>query len=362
VAESTGQERTEQATPRRRQKAREEGNVPRSMEVISVVVLFAGLVGLGALGPRMVELGSSVFTRLWPDAATRELTQASTVSMARELGWLFASILAPLVGMVAVAGVGANLLQTGVMLSAKPLAPKAKRISPATGLKKIFSKRGMMELTKSLVKIAVVAAAVAWAMSRTVQSFFPLIGVALGAAYGHIVATMLHLAGTAALALALLAILDFWFQRFEYEEQLKMTRQEVKDEYKQNEGDPRLKGKVREKQRQISRQRMMQDVASADVVVTNPIRFAVALKYDPATMKAPRVVGKGARLVAKRIRDLARENGIPIVENPPLARALYKAVQVGSDVPVSLYQAVAEVLAFIWRRRDGVAAAAGGAR
>ena len=332
-----------------------------------MVVLVAGLIGLGALGPRMVGIGSSVFTRLWPEAATRVLTPAETIAMARELGWVFAAILVPFVGVVAVAGLGANLLQTGVMISAKPLQPRPNRISPATGLKKIFSKRGLMELTKSLVKIAVVAAAVGWAMYRTVESFFPLIGMALGPAYAHIVSTMLQLAGTAALALALLAILDFWFQRYEYEEQLKMTRQEVKDEYKQNEGDPRIKGKQREKQRQISRQRMMENVKTADVVVTNPIRFAVALKYDPATMKAPRVVAKGARLLARRIRDLARENGVPIVENPPLARSLYKAVQVGSDVPVSLYQAVAEVLAFVWRKRDGASAgaataAAGGAR
>ena len=362
MAESPGQERTEPATPRRRQQAREEGNVPRSMEVISVVVLFTGLIGLTALGPRMVELGGSMFTRLWPDAGTQELTQANAVSLARELGWLFAAILAPFVGMIAVAGIGANVLQTGIMLSLKPIAPKANRISPATGLKRIFSKRGAMELIKSLIKIAVVAGAVAWAMFQTIETFFPLISVSLGAAYGHIVSTMIQLAGTAALALTLLAILDFWFQRYEHEEQLKMTRQQVKDEYKQNEGDPQLKGKLREKQRQMSRQRMMQDVATADVIVTNPNRFAVALKYDPTTMKAPRVVAKGARLLARRIRDLARENDIPVIENAPLARALYKAVQVGSDVPISLYQAVAEVLAFIWRRSDGVAAAAGGAR
>jgi flagellar biosynthetic protein FlhB len=359
LAETTGQERTERATPRRRQRARGEGNVARSMEIVSVVVLMAGLVGLAALGPGMARTGGALLTSLFLGAGAEVLTAERTISFAREVGWVMAAILAPFVGVVALAGVGANVAQTGLVLTPKPLAPKASRISPATGAKKIFSKRGGVELVKSLVKILVVAAAVAWAFSTTIDSFFPLTSVAVGAAYSHIVFAMLKLAGTAALALALLAILDFWFQRYEYEEKLKMTRQEVKDEYKQNEGDPQIRGKQREKQRETSRRRMMADVKTADVVVTNPIHYAVALKYEPTEMKAPKVVAKGARLLAKRIRDAAREAGVPVVENPSLARALFRAVRVGSEVPLSLYQAVAELLAFIWRERDRMP---GGAR
>ncbi|MEZ5065297.1 MAG: flagellar biosynthesis protein FlhB [bacterium] len=359
MAESTGQERTESATPRRRQKAREEGNVARSMEVNSVIVLVAGLAGLAALGPRMTEHTGALTTDLFR-ALAQPLDEGLAVTLAHRVATTFAWVICPFAGVVALAGLGANLAQTGIVLSGKPLMPKPDRLSPLTGLKKIFSKRGMAELAKSLIKVAVVGAAVGWALFRTLESFFPLVGMEVAPGYAHIVSAMFTVAATSAAALALLAVLDFWFQRFEHEQQLKMTRQEVKDEYKQTEGDPSLKGKIRERQRQISRRRMMEDLKTADVVVTNPIRFAVALKYDPATMRAPRVVAMGARLLAARIREAARVAGIPIVENPPLARALFKAARVGGEVPVALYQAVAELLAFVWRKRD--AHAIGGAR
>ena len=175
-------------------------------------------------------------------------------------------------------------------------------------------------------------------------------------AFGVILGAVLRMAAGAALALTIVAILDFFFQRWDNEKQLMMTKQEIKDEHKQNEGDPQLKGKIRSTQLESTRRRTMEDVKTADVVVTNPIRFAVALKYDTERSKAPRVVAKGARILARRIREIAIENGIPIVEDPPLARALYKACEVGSEIPLSLYQAVAELLAFVFRQREKVAA------
>jgi flagellar biosynthetic protein FlhB len=181
---------------------------------------------------------------------------------------------------------------------------------------------------------------------------------------GHVIVfrEMLRMAAAAAGALTILAILDLFFQRHDYEKQLMMTRQEVKDERKQTEGDPHVKGHIRAKQRDISLRRMMESVKTADAVVTNPVHYAVALKYEPAKMAAPKVVAKGARLMAKRIREIAEKSGVPIVEDPPLARALYKACEVGSAVPISLYKAVAELLAFVYRKRDAAAAARGGVR
>lgn len=356
---SNGQERTESATPKRRQKAREEGNVPRSTEVASVVVLAAGLIGLGTFGRSMTERAATYLYGQFAGVAAVRLDPGSTVAFATEAAGTTAKILAPLMLLVIVAGIGANVAQNGIMLSSKPLVPKFDRVSPQTGLKRIFSKRSLVELLKSILKLMIVGAIISWSLWRTPDTLMPLATVGMYQGYGIILALVFRMAATGAFALAVLAILDFFFQRWDYEQQMKMSRQEVKDEHKQSEGDPQLKSKIRSRQMDMSRRRMMEDVKTADVVVTNPIHFAVALKYDTETMVAPKIVAKGARLLAKRIRDVARQAGIPIVENPPLARALFKAGKVGGFVPISLYQSVAELLAFVYRRRDR---AVGGAR
>jgi flagellar biosynthetic protein FlhB len=352
VAEKPGQERTESATPRRRAKAREEGNVARSMEIGSVVVLGVSLAGLAGLGPAMVEKAGGLLTWQFSQLAAVEITPATLVGHVHRVTAVMAAILLPFAGLIAVAGVGANVAQTGILVSLKALSPQFNRISPAQGVKKIFSKRGAVELAKSLVKMAIVAGVVGWAMAGTIDALLPLMTVGLANAYGLILGTMLKMAAAAAFALALVAILDLFFQRYDYEKQLMMTKQEVKEEHKETEGDPQIKSKIRSAQLAMSRRRMMEDVKTADVVVTNPIRFAVALKYEAGKSAAPRVVAKGARLLARRIRDIARESGVPIVENPPLARALYKACRVGAQIPLSMYQAVAELLAFVYRRRE----------
>lgn len=351
---TTGQERTETATPRRRAKARAKGQVARSTEVSSVVVLGVGLAALAALGPRMTEIAAGFLRHQFQDVAEFSLEPDALIGIVRMVAGTMAAIILPLAAIIAVAGVASNVAQTGWLLTLSPLAPQFNRINPATGVKRIFSKRGLMELFKSLVKLAVVAGVAAWTLPRTAHSFSGLMGVGTFAAYGIILRAMFRMGATAAVALTILAILDFFFQRIQHEEQLKMTRQEVKEEYKENEGDPAIKGRIRGQQREMSRKRMMSAVKEADVVVTNPVHYAVALKYDPERHAAPRVVAKGARLMAKRIRDLAREAGVPIIENPPLARALYRACEVGADVPLSLYKAVAELLAFVYRRRERV--------
>jgi flagellar biosynthetic protein FlhB len=357
MAEEKGQERTETATPRRREKAREEGQVARSIEVASVLVLVAGMLGLAAFGGRMTEIAGDLLRRTLGGIATLQLDPTSAATMAGSTVRTLGLILAPFVALVALAGLGAHLAQVGVLITLKPLQPKFDRLSPANGLKRMFSKRGGMELAKSILKLIIVGAIVTWTMLTAAEDLMPLMTVGLFPGFQAVLGVMFKMGAAGALALGILAILDFFFQRWDHEQQLKMTRQEVREEMKQTEGDPQLKSKVRQRQMEMSRRRMMEDLKTADVVVTNPIRFAVALKYDAATMRAPRVVAKGARLLARRIREIARENGIPVVQDPPLARALFKACKVGQDVPLTLYKAVAELLAFVYRR-DGAAAGA----
>ncbi len=350
--ETTGQERTERATPRRRSKARGEGNVARSVEISSVAVLGIALVTLAGLGPMMVGRVMGLLTYHFQHLGFLEITPDTFPELARHAGATLGAVVLPFAGVIAAVGIGANVLQTGFVLTGKPLEPKLNRISPATGFKRIFSRRGLVELTKSLIKLAIVAGIIVWALMTTIESFMPLMTVGLAAGYRAILGAMFRMAGAGALALALVAILDLFFQRWDYERQLMMTRQEIKEEHKQNEGDPHMKSRIRSLQMEATRRRMMEAVKTADVVVTNPLRFAVALKYESAKMHAPKVVAKGARLLAHRIRKIAREAGVPVVENPPLARALYHACKVGASIPLSLYQAVAELLAFVYRQRE----------
>jgi flagellar biosynthetic protein FlhB len=238
------------------------------------------------------------------------------------------------------------------MFTTEPLRPQWERISPAQGLRRIFSTRSLVELVKSMAKIGIVVALIFWALADAPARLLPLSSVEVSASYQEIFRFLLRMAGAAALALALIALLDFLFQRYDHEKQLMMTRQEVREEHKETEGDPIVKSYLRSMQREWSRRRMMEGVRKADVVVTNPVHVAVALHYDPARMSAPKVVAKGARLLAKRIREIALEAGVPVVENPPLARALHESCRIGAQVPLPLYRAVADLLAFVYRRAE----------
>jgi flagellar biosynthetic protein FlhB len=355
-----GQERTEAATPKRREKAREEGHVARSVDLASAAVLAASLGALAATGKRMVDGAGALLRDGLQNLGRTPLDAVSVGPLLAGTALSAATLLGPFVAIVAVAGVAAHVSQVGFLVTTKPLVPKLNRISPQAGLKRILSKRSLVELAKSLLKLGIVGGVLYWITCSASEDLLPLMTAGVLPAYQAILAAMFRMISAAALALAVLAILDFFFQRWDYEQQIRMTRQEIKEEMKQSEGDPQIKGKVRARQQELSRRRMMHDVRAADVVVTNPVHFAVALKYDVQRMIAPRVVAKGRHLLARRIRDAARKANVPVVENPPLARALYQACRVGSEVPLSLYQAVAEVLAFVYRRRD--AARVGGLR
>lgn len=357
MAESTFQERTEPATPKRRHEARLEGKVARSQEINSALVLLAGLGLLSLAGPFMLERLATLTRHL--------LAESGSVELRPELlpGYFAGGvpqvlmILAPVALAILVVGLAANLAQVGFVASWKPLAPRFDNLSPTRGFSRIFSKQSFVELLKSILKVALVGG-IAWmTLKPEIPRLASLVGESPLPLFGYAATLTLKLGLRVAVALLFLAVADYAFQRWEFEKSIMMSPKELEDEMRQTEGDPRVRARVRSIQRELARRRMMAQVPEADVVVTNPTHLAVALRYDRETMKAPKVVAKGARLLAERIKSVAREHGIPVVEDRPLARLLFK-VEIDREIPVALFRAVAELLAYVYRLRQGVARAA----
>lgn len=350
MAESAGQERTERATSKRRQEARKRGQVAVSREIPSTLILLTSLgvfyfAGEHLFG-QLTRLVASMFGRL---NSIRVHTVSDAGALAFDLIPSFLVLLAPVCLPLLVAGVIGNIGQIGFELHLDPITPKLSKLNPAAGLKRVFSLRGLVELAKSVLKIVFVGL-IAWSVVSGYLAEFPtLVHRDLGGIWDFAHTAAFKIIFYVSLALIVLAVLDYAYQRWQYEQSLKMTKQEVKDERKQAEGDPKVKARIRTLQRQVAYQRMMAEVPKSDVVITNPTHLAVALRFDPAEMAAPRVVAKGADHIAERIRDIAREHNVPLVENKPLAQALYKMAELGDYIPVDLYRAVAEVLAYVYR-------------
>ncbi len=345
-------ERTEQPTQRRREDARRRGQVALSRELDSAIVLFAAFIALKMSGARMWSgmqaLLRDSFTALDGDPLTTDLAAA----LGPELVWRAITLLAPLALAVVVVGTAGGVLQTGGIFSLQVLQPKASRMNPWQGLKRMaFSKQTLVTLAKTLAKFLVIGGVAA----MTLRAHMPaLTALGLEASIPDALGTLVGIASDIVLkvlgALVAVAAADYLFQRRSWISELRMTRQEVIDEHRQQEGDPQVKSRIARLRRAFLT-RIMQAVPHADVVLMNPTHYAVALKYDPVTGGAPRVIAKGERLIALRIRELAIEHGIPVITNPPLARAIYRAVPVGREIPPELYEAVAEVLAFVYRLR-----------
>ena len=348
MAEESFQEKTEEATPKRREDSRRKGQVARSAELSSVAILLAGLLALTALSSYMFGRLQNFVAELLTESVDIHLGPLTVLPYLMRWGWEFINVVWPMVSLLVAAALAINYAQVGVLFTPKPLEPKWNRISPMSGLKRIFSGRGLVELAKGLFKIGVVAYLTYWTVLSEMAQMVLFVDMEVGQILDVSGSLILTLGIRIALLLLIMAALDYAFQRWEYEKGLRMTRQEVKEEYKQQEGDPQVRARIRALQRDQSRQRMMDDVGTADVVVTNPTHVAVALRYDPQSSSAPMVVAKGQRLVAQRIKELARESGVPMVENKPLARALFKSVQIGEQIPDELFKAVAEVLAFVF--------------
>ena len=351
--------KTEEPTARRLEKAREDGNVAKSIELTSAVVLLAGVFMATTRGGQMVESLRSSMARSFARLGTQDLTPRSVGTLVAESGRVIFDLAAPLLFAVALAGLVATVAQIGIRIYPKRIRPELEKINPQKGLKRIFSMKGLVELIKSILKIALVAIIAVWVAQGVVQHLPELVlsdpGRILTTA-GQDLATMLF---RISFALLVLALGDLAWQRWDHHQGLRMSRQEVRDENKQSEGDPQVRGRFRQAHRELSTNRMLLDVAEADVVITNPTHFAVALSWNADSMEAPRVVAKGTDESALRIRQRAREAGVPAVERRTLARALFRAVPVGAEIPAELYQAVAEILAWIYSRRAALAGAGG---
>lgn len=351
MAEEAGQERTEAATARRREDARKEGRIPKSPELNVAVLLLGSAVVLNTLGPALAaRLAETMQSALFL-AGTASLDRGSTITLVRGIGWrIFAGVSATLLSLGLLAG-GMAAVQARGVLTTQPLEPKFERINPLANARRFFGPQPWVELLKQLVKLTIVGLAVWKALGSAWQDS---LGLAQTSPFelGSVVRTYgVKLLTTAGLCYLAFAAADYAYQLWRHEKSLRMSKQEVKEESKQNEGDPMVKAQRRAFGRSIARRQMFQDVPKATVVVTNPTHIAVALKYDPALADAPVVLAMGQRKIALRIKEIAREAGVPMIENRPLARALLASARVGVPIPPELYLAVAEVLAWVISQR-----------
>lgn len=345
------QDRTERATPKRERDAREKGQVARSRELTTAVLVAGGAAVLIAKGDDMTMQAA----RLLREALIiTPADLASTADIARVPGRILLAglmIVAPILALGFAAALVGPLLLGGWNFSAKALMPQFSRLDPMAGLGRIFSGRALVDLLLGLLKVGVlggIGASVLWSQRLQLAGLARMDPVSAMAAAGS---SIMSLLGWLALGLGVIAALDVPWQWYRHGKELRMTRQEVRDEFKQSEGRPEVKAKIRQVQQALARRRMMDAVPSADVIVTNPTHYAVALRYSADRMRAPRVVAKGADVIAAAIRDLAREHRIPIVSAPPLARALYRSVALDQEIPAALFQAVAQVLSYVYQLR-----------
>ena len=344
-------ERTEQPTEKRLRDAREKGNIPRSRELATAAVFGAGVLAVSNMAPALArESMGWMKVALAPDA--RLLGHPE--QLLGHMGALMLKLLvvvAPIAAICVLAGLVGPVLLGGLQFSSKSLMPDFKRLNPMTGLKRQYGPESIAELLKSLLRVALVGGAAILCINMGLDKLLTLMTMPLEqAARSGLGFTGTLLMATAA-ALALLAAIDAPYQKWNHHRKLKMTRQELKDEMKESEGRPEVKGRIRQLQHEMSQRQMMEHVPTADVIVVNPTHYAVALKYEGGKMGAPRVVAKGVDEIAHRIRELAEANRVAIVSSPPLARALYREGNIGQEIPVRLYAAVAQILSYVYQLR-----------
>ncbi|HEY3490034.1 MAG TPA: flagellar biosynthesis protein FlhB [Candidatus Deferrimicrobiaceae bacterium] len=345
--------RTESATPKRRDEMREKGNVPKSREVSSAVILLGSLAALHFSAGHMMKGLTDVLRDFFSAKPTQLETVAGMHAMLIDLVLRCGLILAPVMGFTMLCAYVANVAQVGFLFTMQPLTPNFEKLNPISGFSRLFSMTAIGELFKSLIKFSLVGL-LAWRIIRAEIPVLPGIidrtTPEMAVYFSSIVSRLIIHCG---LAMLVLAAADYLFQRWNFEKSIKMTKDEVRQEGKDAEGDPAVKGRIRSLQREMSRRRIMKEVPKADVIITNPTHFAIALKYERGRgMTAPKVVAKGADVMARRIREIATEHGVPIVERPPLARALYANVDEGQEIPEEFYRAVAEVLAYVYKLRN----------
>ncbi|MEJ2634044.1 MAG: flagellar biosynthesis protein FlhB [Calditrichia bacterium] len=347
------QEKTEQPTPKRLEEARNKGNVAKSMEVNSAFSLIFGLFILYVMSGMFFRQFTQLFRSVLSGGYMAELTPTNIQYYFLQGLEKFGLVVALFMGTLMIIGVASSILQVGFMFTLEPLMPKGDKLNPLKGLKKIiFSKRSLEELIKNILKLTVIILVAYHAVMGYRSEFIPLMDKDVAQVLTFMLSAALKIGFKIALIFLAVGAADYAFQKWEHTNNLKMTKQEVKDEMKQAEGDPKVKARIRSMQYQMARNRMMQSVPEADVVITNPTHYAIALTYKLGNQSAPTVVAKGRNLIAYKIKEIARENDVPIVEDPPLARALYKSVEIDQEIPAKFFQAVAEILAYVYKLKN----------
>jgi flagellar biosynthesis protein FlhB len=342
-------DKTEKATPKKREEARQEGNVAKSGDLSGATVMLGGLLALSMAGPMMVQrMAGGIRDALALGGSTDPVTSSTIGDLLMRSGMDAVVALAPVVGICAVTAIVVNLLQVGLKPKKKALKPNFRRLNPQSGIKRILGKQGLVELVKNLVKLTVVCWIVLGAFLPHMTDYAAMVGVSPLQLGGSIASLVKSIAFRAAFAYLFIGVVDYFWQRHSREKSLMMKKEEVKEESKGQDLPAEVKGAIRRRQREQARARMMDDVPTADVVVTNPTHFSVALKYDGKSA-APIVIAKGQDLIALRIREIAADAGVPIVPDPPLARSLTSTVEVGQQIPEELFQAVAQILAYVYR-------------
>ena len=349
-------DKTEKPTPRKKQKAREEGQVAKSPEINTAFLFLAAFFTLRASAGWIFDGLLSLYNYeigLIPDAT--DLFER--VYLSRHIAFLFQNVIMitlPILLVVMVVGVITNIVQVGWKVTSKPMKPKFSKMNPMKGLKRLFSVDILVNLVKSLLKFTVVGMVIYSIINKEIEHIPSLLMMEIGevvAYIGNLVVDMGLMVGS---LFIFIAAVDYAYMRHKHIKGIKMSKQEIKEEYKNSDGNPQIKGKIKQKMREISMRRMMQDVPGADVIITNPNHFAAALRYNKMMDNAPKSVAKGVDFLAKRIKDVAAESGIPIIENPPLAKTLYTTVDVGHEIPEELYVAVADIIAYVFRLKQAV--------
>ncbi len=346
--EQSGQEKSEEPTARRLAEAREKGDIARSTEVPSAAVLLAAIFTLYLSGGGMLAAIMDLLGHYLNAAGQTQLMISNVNSLAFDAVARSFRVAGPLMAVIVVTAVLSNLFQNGPVFSTEKIAADITRLDPIKGLANLFSKQMLAQTVKSILKVALIGLIAFLEIKKAMGHLLPLINQEPWPILMFMAHTAYLIFLKSAILVAVLAAVDYGFQRWQFMEKMKMTKQELKDEARQTEGDPYVKGRIRSLQMEMARRRMMEEVPKADVIITNPTHLAVALCYDAKVMSAPQVVAKGAGLIAARIKEIALENEVPIVEDKPLAQALFKDVDIDGFVPENLFHAVAELLAYVY--------------
>ncbi len=352
--EST-EEKTEPATPKKKRESLEKGQVAKSQDVNSAMILLSGVLLMLFLGGSMVTQMKDTMGMICKNLFYEDFNADTFVALVMDISLKNLKGVIPIMGGFMIVGLIASYSQVGIIFSRKALIPDFKRLNPISGVKKLVSKRSLIKTAMSLVKLSIMGGIAYVSIMNDLEPLMELVSMRTEEIFSSASGLIFGITLKIAIILLILSLLDFLYQRWQHSKDLMMTKNEVKQESKQSEGDPLIKSRVKAAQREMSRKRMMQAIPDADVVVTNPTHYAVALKYDASTMEAPKVVGKGVDLIALKIREIAEKNNIPIVEDRVLARVLYSTVELDGEVPAKLYQAVAKVLSYVYQLRNIIA-------